>query len=69
MDQIKVEYYPELNVTSISNAAGKVIDQEFVIGKFETSVNSYPFLVGLDEIDLITDNSKNYIYEYRLGSL
>ena len=64
MDQIKVEYYPELNVTSISNASGK-IDQEFVIGKFETSVNNYPFLVGLDEIDLITDNSKNYI-TYRL---
>ena len=64
MDQIKVEYYPELNVTSISNASGK-IDQEFVIGKFETSVNNYPFLVGLDEIDLITDSSKNYI-TYRL---
>ena len=64
MDQIKVEYYPELNVTSISNASGK-IDQEFVIGKFKTSVNNYPFLVGLDEIDLITDKSKNYI-KYRL---
>ncbi|MQF97662.1 MAG: hypothetical protein FI682_05370 [SAR202 cluster bacterium] len=63
-DQIKIEYYPELNVTSISNAAGKV-NQDFIIAKFQTSVNSYPFLVGIDEIDLITDKSKNYL-EYRL---
>ena len=63
-DQIKIEYYPELNVTSISNASGKV-NQEFIIGKFQTTVNSYPFLLGIDEIDLITDKSKNYV-EYRL---
>ena len=63
-DQIKIEYYPELNVTSISDASGKV-NQEFIIGKFQTTVNSYPFLLGIDEIDLITDKSKNYV-EYRL---
>ena len=56
-DQIKVEYFPEIQITKVFDLSGKE-QKEFLVTSFETKVNNYPFLVGLDEIEnkLISDN-------------
>ena len=55
-DQIKIEYFPEIQITKISDLRGKS-ESEFNVITFETRVNSYPYLVSLDEIQsLITPN-------------
>ena len=60
-DQIKVEYFPEIQITKVSDLSGKK-DNEFFVASFETKVNNYPFLVGLDEIEnkLISDNKYSF---------
>jgi len=50
-DQIKIENYPEISITKIKDFKGKV-GEEFLIASFETNVNSYPYLVGIDELNL-----------------
>lgn len=56
-DQIKVEYFPEIQITKVFDLSGKE-QKEFLVTSFETKVNNYPFLVSLDEIEnkLISDN-------------
>ena len=50
-DQIKIENYPEISITNINDVSGKV-GEEFLILSFETQVNSYPYLVEVDELNI-----------------
>jgi len=58
-DHIKVENYPEISITKIENVEGK-FGQEFLIASFETNVNSYPYLVEVDELNLKIIDKKEY---------
>ncbi|MDG2100760.1 MAG: hypothetical protein P8K05_00215 [Dehalococcoidia bacterium] len=57
-DQIKVENYPEISITKINDVSGKV-GEEFLILSFETQVNSYPYLVGVEELNISLIDKKD----------
>jgi len=60
-DQIKVEFFPDLDFTKIVDLSGKN-KKEFLVTSFETKVNKYPFLVGLDEIKYILSSDNDYSF-------
>tara|TARA_Y100000590_G_scaffold97644_1_gene111125 strand:- start:4035 stop:6089 length:2055 start_codon:yes stop_codon:yes gene_type:complete len=60
-DQIKIEYFPEIEITKISDLKGRTKD-EFNVITFETRVNSYPYLVSLDEIQSIIIPNDNFSF-------
>ncbi|MDC0252596.1 hypothetical protein OAK52_00350 [Chloroflexi bacterium] len=82
-DQIKIEFFPEIEITRINDLNGKN-NKEFLVTTFETKVNNYPYLVGLDEIEKkitsennfsfkidpvkIKDTDKSYIFNIYLSS-
>lgn len=60
-DQIKIEFFPDLDITKIIDLSGKN-KKEFLVTSFETKVNNYPFLVGLDEIKYILSSDNDYSF-------
>ena len=60
-DQIKIEFFPEIQITKISDLRGKS-ESEFNVITFETRVNSYPYLVSLDEIQSLITPNDNFSY-------
>tara|TARA_Y100000768_G_scaffold89053_1_gene63991 strand:+ start:870 stop:2942 length:2073 start_codon:yes stop_codon:yes gene_type:complete len=60
-DQIKIEYFPDLQLTKIHDLRGKN-KKDFLVATFETKVNNYPFLVGLDEIIYNFSDENNYTF-------
>ena len=58
-DHIKIENYPEISIIKIKDVEAKV-GEEFLIASFETNVNSYPYLVGIDELNLKIIDKKEY---------
>lgn len=60
-DQIKIEFFPDLNITKIIDLSGKT-NNEFLVTSFETKVNNYPFLVGLDEIKYTLSSDNKYSF-------
>ena len=62
-DQIKVENYPEISITKINDVSGKV-GEGFLILSFETQVNSYPYLVGVEELNISLIDKKAVSYTH-----
>ena len=60
-DQIKIEFFPEIQITKISDLSGKS-ESEFNVVTFETRVNSYPYLISLDEIQSLITSNDNFSY-------
>jgi len=60
-DQIKVEFFPDFELTKIFDLSGKN-KKDFLVATFETKVNNYPYLIGLDEIISNISIQDNYTF-------
>ena len=62
-DQIKVEFFPDFELIKILDLSGKN-KKDFLVATFETKVNNYPYLIGLDEI--ISNISMQDTYSFNI---